>query len=40
MGYSIVWVRDHVEVYDNGGQFCFSADSDFEAQRELDEMVA
>lgn len=35
MDYSIVWVRGHVEVYDWAGRFCFSADSEREAQEEL-----
>ena len=35
MEYSIVWVREHVEVYDGTGRFCFSADSEREAREEL-----
>ena len=35
MDYSIVWVREHVEVYDCAGRFCFSADSEREAREEL-----
>ena len=35
MDYSIVWVREHVEVYDWAGRFCFSADSEREAREEL-----
>ena len=35
MEYSIVWVREHVEVYDGAGRFCFSADSEREAWEEL-----
>lgn len=35
MEYSIVWVREHVEVYDGAGRFCFSADSEREAREEL-----
>ena len=37
MEHTIVWVRDHVEVYDYAGQFCFSADSHREALEELSE---
>lgn len=37
MDYSIVWVRGHVEVYDWAGRFCFSADSEREAQEELEQ---
>ena len=36
MGYEIVWVRGHVEVYDAFGRFCFSADSAREAREELE----
>lgn len=32
--YELKWVRDHIEVY-RGGEFCFSADSRAEAEREL-----
>ena len=35
MGYQIVWVRGHVEVYDALGRFCFSADHEREAREEL-----
>ena len=35
MGYSIVFVQGHVEVYDAQGQFLFSADTKQEAMREL-----
>jgi hypothetical protein len=35
MGYQIVWVRGHVEVYDALGRFCFSADNEREAREEL-----
>ena len=31
------WVRGHVEVYDRTGRFLFSADSESEALRELEE---
>lgn len=34
--YELKWVRDHIEVYQNG-TFCFSADSRAEAERELAE---
>ena len=37
MEYNIVWVWEHVEVYDHTGQFLFSADSESEARRELEE---
>ena len=37
MEHTIVWVRDHVEVYDYAGRFCFSADSRREALEELSE---
>ena len=33
------YVGGHVEVYDGGGQFCFSADTMGEAQSELREMT-
>lgn len=33
--YELKWVRDHIEVY-QGGEFCFSADSRAEAERELE----
>ena len=35
MEHTIVWVRDHVEVYDCAGRFCFSADTRREALEEL-----
>ena len=34
------WVRGHVEVYDRAGRFLFSADSECEAERELEELAA
>jgi len=34
--YELKWVRDHIEVYQDG-TFCFSADSRAEAERELAE---
>ena len=37
MEYSMRWVREHVEVYDHTGRFLFSADSESEARRELEE---
>lgn len=37
--FEIRWVRDHIEVY-RGGEFCFSADSRAEAEREIEEMAA
>lgn len=38
MSYDLVWVRGHVEVYDNGGNFYFSADNEREAIQELKEL--
>lgn len=35
MDYDIVWVGGHVEVYDAGGNFYCSADSEREARNEL-----
>ena len=35
--YSMVWVRGHIEVYDENGRFCFSADHVSEAMEELRE---
>ena len=35
--YSIRYVRGHVQVYDNRGNFLFSADSEREAREELRE---
>ncbi len=37
MEYRMRWVREHVEVYDRAGRFLFSADSESEARRELEE---
>ncbi|WP_272873478.1 hypothetical protein [Pseudoflavonifractor phocaeensis] len=36
MGYELKWVHGHVEVYDQAGRFCFSADSEGEALSELE----
>ena len=36
MEYSMRWVRGHIEVYDGAGRFLFSADSEWEAERELE----
>lgn len=33
--YSIRYVRGHVQVYDNRGNFLFSADTEREAREEL-----
>lgn len=33
--YQMIWVLDHVEVYDYDGAFLFSADSEAEAEEEL-----
>lgn len=32
---TIKWVRGHVEVFDGDGHFLFSADTEAEAEREL-----
>ena len=37
MEYSMRWVRGHIEVYDGAGRFLFSADSEWEAEKELEE---
>ena len=34
--YSIRYVRGHVQVYDNRGNFLFSADNEREAREELE----
>ena len=36
MYYESIWVQGHIEVYDNAGRFCFSADSEGEALAELE----
>lgn len=36
MEYRFVWVNGHVEVYDQMGRFCFSADNKREAMEELE----
>ena len=36
MEYTMRWVRVHIEVYDGAGRFLFSADSEWEAEQELD----
>ena len=33
--YSMQYVRGHIQVYDNRGNFLFSADSEREAREEL-----
>ena len=33
--YSMQYVRGHIQVYDNNGNFLFSADSEREAREEL-----
>lgn len=38
MEHEIVWVRGHVEVFDQAGRFCFSADNEREALAELAEL--
>ena len=40
MKYTMKWVRGHVEVFDQSGRFLFSADSEGEARRELEESAA
>ena len=40
MEYSMRWVRGHIEVYDGVGRFLFSADSEWEAERELESSAA
>lgn len=35
MEYRIIYVMGHVEVYDNQGQFLFSADNEAEALEDL-----
>ena len=35
--YSIKYVRGHVQVYDQKGNFLFSADNEREAREELEE---
>ena len=35
--YSIQYVYGHVRVYDRNGKFLFSADSEWEARKELEE---
>ena len=40
MDYEIVWVRGHVEVYDQRGRFCCSGDTEGEALAELAELAA
>ncbi len=35
--YSMQYVRGHIQVYDNNGNFLFSADSEREAREELRE---
>ena len=40
MEYSMRWVRGHIEVYDEAGRFLFSADSQWEAEQELEHTAA
>lgn len=35
--YSIQYVRGHIHVYDGNGYFLFSADSEYEARKELED---
>lgn len=37
MEVTMKWVREHVEVYDRAGRFLFSADSESEARKELED---
>ena len=37
MEYRFVWVNGHIEVYDQMGRFCFSADNKREAMEELED---
>ncbi|WP_256445868.1 hypothetical protein [Pseudoflavonifractor sp. MSJ-37] len=37
MEHEFRWVCGHVEVYDAAGRFCFSADSEREALKELED---
>ena len=37
--FELRYVQGHVEVYDGAGQFCFSADTMGEAERELLDMT-
>ena len=38
--FELRYVGGHVEVFDAGGRFCFSADTVGEAQRELRDLAA
>lgn len=40
MNYTIQYVREHVEVYDNNGEFLFSADNQQEAMAEMSQHAA
>lgn len=35
--YNIIYMRGHIQVYDDNGKFLFSADSEREAREELKE---
>ena len=35
MEYELVWVREHIEVYNGAGHFCFSADNEHEDWEKL-----
>lgn len=37
--YSMRYVMGHVQVYDCGGNFLFSADNEWEARKELEEFA-
>lgn len=39
-GFDLRYVGGHVEVYDQRGRFCFSADTMSEAREELRELAA
>lgn len=40
MKYEIRRVRGHIEVYSKDGKFLFSADSELEAEKEMEEIEA
>ena len=37
--FSVRYVMDHVQVYDSRGRFLFSADNEWEARKELEELA-
>lgn len=40
LDYTLKYVAGHIEVYDNCGRFCFSADNEREAYEELRDLAA